>query len=175
MQGVRAYLSEDWLLGALSGIGSDQIYRRAKQAFDMRERPVENGWSNLPGPTKDNPSGSVTTPPGLPISSAIKVLRINLRSDGKPLKALVDVEIPGGIIIRAFRIVETPGKQVVIHCPQACVKPNGKPAYFNTLVILPEPLKQEVNLSILYAWRQALGRQRENSCERLDKPTPENI
>jgi hypothetical protein len=85
------------------------------------------------------------------------------------------VELPGGIVIRAFRIVEMPEKRAVVHCPQACVKANGKPAYFKTLVILPDPMKGDVDLAILYAWRQALGRQKGNGNGRLGFNTPKNM
>ncbi len=106
----------------------------------------------------------------------VRVLRIDLRpDDGKALRAFADIEIGTGIIIRAFRIIEHQGKRAVVHCPQACVKANGRPAYFKTLVILPDSLKGEIDLTILYAWRQALNRQRGKVDEGLDSSTPKNF
>ena len=91
----------------------------------------------------------------------MKVLKIELRPDnGKPLKAFADVELPDGTIIRAFRIIQEPGKRAAVHCPQASIKPaKDAPAYFKTLVILPEPLKGDVDLAILNAWKEARDRQ----------------
>jgi len=128
-----------------------------------------------PGPAGrgKNPVGlsaSIPSPPGP------KVLKIELRpDDGRPLRAFADVQLADGTIIHAFRVIEQPGKRVIVHCPQACVKSAGKPAYFKTLVILPDPLKGEIDLAILYAWRQALGRQKGNGNGRLGFNTPKNM
>lgn len=125
------------------------------------------------GPGKNNP-GEVS--PSIPRPPGPRVLKIELRpDDGKSLKAFADVQLADGTIIRAFRVIEQPGKRVIVHCPQTCVKVNGKSAFFKTLVILPDPVKGDVDLAILYAWRQALGRQKGNGNGRLGFNTPKNM
>jgi hypothetical protein len=93
----------------------------------------------------------------------IKILNLQLRpDDGRPLRAFVDVELPGGTIIRSLRVIQETGKRPVIQCPQASIKEPGRPLYFKTLITLPDAVKGDVDLAVLNAWKEAVAGQKEN-------------
>lgn len=99
----------------------------------------------------------------------MKILKIELRPEnGRPLKAFADVELPDGTVIRAFRIVQEPGKRAAVHCPQTSVKEPGRPLYFKTLITLPDALKGEIDFAILSAWKKAVAGQKEYDHGRMD-------
>jgi hypothetical protein len=93
----------------------------------------------------------------------MKVINLECRNgDGRALRAFADVEFPefGGLILRSFRII-LQGGRAAVQCPQTTIKQPDKPAFFKTLVFLPEPYRQDVELAILGAWKEALARQKE--------------
>ena len=113
--------------------------------------------------------------PGM--SDQITVLKIEIRpDDGRPLKAFADVELAGGMIIRSLRVVQEPGKFLQVLCPHVSINPPGRPAYFKTLITLPEPIKGAVDFAVLCAFKKAVAglRERDNGGQGLDSLTPEN-
>jgi len=90
-----------------------------------------------------------------------RVLKLELKSDGRRLKGFADVEIDGGIIIRSFRVIEEPGDWPQVLAPTISVKPPGRPVYYKTVITLPADLKRAVDFVILTAFKKALSGQKE--------------
>lgn len=119
----------------------------------------------LTGPTKDGPKDFAKA---RGLDHYVKVLQIDLRPDeGRPLKAFVDVEIDGGLIIRSLRVVQHPGKRPQVIMPQISIKPTGKPPYFRTIITMPDAMKGAVDLAVLCAWKEAMAEQKEQGRGRL--------
>ncbi|MCX5914217.1 MAG: hypothetical protein NTV04_20075 [Deltaproteobacteria bacterium] len=90
--------------------------------------------------------------------------------NGGILKAFVDVEIDGGLIIRSLRVVQQPGKFPQVLCPQISVKPAGRPVFFRTVITLPKPWKDALDFAVLCAWKESMAAgQKEKDSGRLDQ------
>ncbi len=104
----------------------------------------------------------------------IRVIRIDLRpDDGKPLRAFVDVQLTDGTTLRALRVVEMSGKWPQVLCPQISIKPPGRPAYFKTVITLPDALKSAVDFAVIGAWREAVAGRKGKDDARLGQTLPQ--
>lgn len=81
------------------------------------------------------------------------------RDPAKPIKAFLDIELDGGIIIRGFRIIQDLGRRPHVLSPQFSYRDANGTLKFRTVVILPDQIKGEVDLLALHAWQE---RERQN-------------
>ena len=89
----------------------------------------------------------------------MKILRIDPRpEDGKRLKAFVDIELDGGIVIKGFRVLSEPGRRSSVASPMVAIKAPGKPPLLKNIVILPDELQGQVDVLILNAWNDLIRR-----------------
>ena len=95
----------------------------------------------------------------------MRIIEIRKKSEnGKPVKAFVDIELDGGIIVRELRIIQEPNKRPWVVCPQLSWKdPSTNQIKYKTIITFPDRLKGELDIFILTAWM----RERENHGEHL--------
>lgn len=95
----------------------------------------------------------------------IKVLKIRLQSNGKPLKAFVDIEFHG-LEIRDFRVIQNPGDRAYVAVPQTSWRGQGGKIQYKTLIAMSDELKWKVESSILAGYQKA--EERENGYKDLE-------
>ena len=86
----------------------------------------------------------------------IDVIQIRLLSDGRPLKAFVDVQIDDWII-HDFRVIKQDGQRAFVSPPQVSWKDpeTGEIRYKGILTIPPEQ-KQRIDVEILSAFQREM-------------------
>jgi DNA-binding cell septation regulator SpoVG len=98
---------------------------------------------------------------------SMKIIDLRRKEEnGKPLKAFVDVELDGGIVVREFRIIQEPNKRPWIACPQMTWKdPETGLIRYKTIVTFPNQLKGDIDLLILSTW----NREKEKASEHFSR------
>lgn len=100
------------------------------------------------------------------MNKEIEVTEIRLMSPGKPLKAFIDVRI-GDFLIRDFRIVQEAGKRPHVKAPFTTYKnPKGQ-LNFRPIIILPDEVRGEVDLTLLNAFQREM--EKRNSDQSLNR------
>jgi DNA-binding cell septation regulator SpoVG len=100
----------------------------------------------------------------IPAERKMKILSIRNRTDGKTLKALADIELPGGLTIRDLRILQHPGEKAFVVGPQCSWKdPSTGRILYRTLITFPNQMKQDLELALLSEWKRELEKQNAGS------------
>lgn len=86
----------------------------------------------------------------------IRVVEIRRPSDGRPLKAFVDIQV-GDWIFHDFRVIKQDGQKAFVSPPQVSWKDSqtGKIRYKGILTIPPEQ-KQRIEVEILSAFQKEM-------------------
>jgi len=86
----------------------------------------------------------------------VEVIEIRLLSNGRSLKAFVDVQV-GDWIIHDFRIIKQAGQRAFVSPPQVSWKDpeSGQIKYKGILTIPPEQ-KQRIDTEILHAYQEEM-------------------
>jgi hypothetical protein len=96
----------------------------------------------------------------------IKILKLKLMpDDGRPLKALVDVQL-GDLIIYAWRVIKQGNGRAQVSVPQVSWRDQGGRVRYQALLSIPGELKQRIDVAILSAW------EREFEHGRMDQALP---
>jgi DNA-binding cell septation regulator SpoVG len=85
----------------------------------------------------------------------IRVIEIRPLSDGRPLKAFVDVQM-GDIVIRDFRVIKESGKRLYVKVPFSTYRQQTGQLKFRPIVILPDEVRGEIDLAILNAYQREM-------------------
>ena len=86
----------------------------------------------------------------------IKILKVKLFTDGRPFKALVDIERDGWIF-RGFRVIQQNGQRTFVTAPQVSWKdPESGRISYSTIIDIPPEEKQIIFTEILHFYRMEL-------------------
>jgi DNA-binding cell septation regulator SpoVG len=85
----------------------------------------------------------------------VKVIKIRLLSDGRPLKAFVSVQV-GDWVIYDWRIVKHDGQRAWVSVPQTSWKDRDGKVKYRALLSIPGEIKQRIEVAILSAWEKEL-------------------
>ena len=93
--------------------------------------------------------------------NGVKVLEIRPLSQGRPLKAFVDIQV-GDWIIHDFRVIKQNGQKAFVSPPQVSWKDpeSGEIRYKGILTIPPEQ-KQRIDVEILSAFQREMEKRDE--------------
>lgn len=83
----------------------------------------------------------------------IRVIEIRPLSDGRPLRAFVDIQV-GDWIIYEWRIVKKDGQRTCVTVPMASWKDFDHRVRYRALLSIPDELKQRIEVAILSAWEK---------------------
>jgi DNA-binding cell septation regulator SpoVG len=86
----------------------------------------------------------------------IRIIEIRFISDGRPLRAFVDIKV-GDCVIHDFRIIKQNGQKAFVNPPQVSWKDpvTGEIKYKGILTIPPEQ-KQRIEVEILSAFQREM-------------------
>ena len=85
----------------------------------------------------------------------IRVVEIRPLSDGRPLKAFVDIQL-GNVVIRDFRVMKENGKRLYVKVPFSTYKDQTGHLKFRPIVVLPDEVRGEIDLAILNAYQREM-------------------
>jgi DNA-binding cell septation regulator SpoVG len=83
----------------------------------------------------------------------IKVLDLRSMPAGKPLQALVSVQV-GDWVINDWRIVKQNGQRIWVSVPQSSWRDRDGIKRYRALLSIPGELKQRIEIAILSAWEK---------------------
>ncbi len=83
----------------------------------------------------------------------VKVIKIRLLNDGRPLRAFVDVQV-GDWIIHEWRIIKKDRQRAWVSVPMASWKDFDHKVRYRALLSIPDELKQRIEVAILSAWEK---------------------
>jgi DNA-binding cell septation regulator SpoVG len=83
----------------------------------------------------------------------IRIVEIRPLSDGRPLKAFVDIQV-GDWIIYEWRIVKKDGQRAWVSVPMASWKDFDHKVRYRALLSIPDELKQRIEVAILSVWEK---------------------
>lgn len=83
--------------------------------------------------------------------SDIEVIALRHLTDGRPLRAFVDVRI-GEWTVHDWRVIKQNGQRAYVSPPQVSWKDNQGAVHYRALLSLPADQRQLVELAILSAW-----------------------
>lgn len=84
----------------------------------------------------------------------MKVIKIRLQNNDKPLKAFIDIQLSNGWIIKDFRVVQQPGQKAYVVAPQASWRNREGSINFKTLVTIPDNSKWQLESAVLAAYQK---------------------
>lgn len=84
----------------------------------------------------------------------MKVAKIRLQNNDKPLKAFADIQLSNGWIIKDFRVIQQPGQKAYVVAPQASWKNRQGGINFKTLVTIPDNSKWQLESAVLAAYQK---------------------
>jgi DNA-binding cell septation regulator SpoVG len=86
----------------------------------------------------------------------MRVLELRQKAEnGKPLRAFVDIELDGGVVVRELRILQEPNSRPWVACPQLSWRdPGTGQVRYKTVITFPSQLKGEIDLLVLTAWKR---------------------
>jgi len=82
----------------------------------------------------------------------IRVVEIRLFTDGRSLKAFVDIQL-GSVVLRDFRVMKENGKRLYVKVPFSTYKDQTGQLRFRPIVVLPDEVRGEIDLAILNAYQ----------------------
>lgn len=85
----------------------------------------------------------------------LKILEIRLQSNGKPLKAFVDIKLDE-MVIRDFRIIKENGKRPWVASPQISWRDRDGAIKYKTVITLSDEVKGEIDRLALNAWHREM-------------------
>ena len=85
----------------------------------------------------------------------VRVIAIRPLSDGRPLKAFVDIQL-GDVVIRDFWVVKEDGKRLYVKAPFSTYKDQVGQLKFRPIVVLPDEVRGEIDLAILNAYQREM-------------------
>ena len=84
----------------------------------------------------------------------IKIAKIRLQNNDKPLKAFADIQLENGWIIKDFRVIQQPGQKAYVVAPQASWRNREGSINFKTLITIPNGDKWQLESAILAAYQR---------------------
>ena len=82
----------------------------------------------------------------------VKIIQIRPLSDGRPLRAFVDIQL-GSVVLRDFRVMKENGKRLYVKVPFSTYKDQTGKLRFRPIVVLPDEVRGEIDLAILNAYQ----------------------
>ena len=86
----------------------------------------------------------------------VRVIEIRPLSDGRPLRAFVDIQV-GDWIIYEWRIIKKDGQRAWVSVPMASWKDLDHKVRYRALLSIPDELKQRIEVAILSAWEKEMN------------------
>jgi DNA-binding cell septation regulator SpoVG len=86
----------------------------------------------------------------------VEILKVKLVNRENGLRALVDIKVDD-LEFREFRVLYKSNGNPAVAAPQASYKDEAGRIRFNSIVILPEELRPNINEAILSAYYRAKG------------------
>lgn len=84
----------------------------------------------------------------------IKIIKIRLQNNSKPLKAFADIQLENGWIVKDFRVIQQPGQKAYVVSPQASWRNREGVINFKTLITIPNDGKWQLEAAVLAAYQR---------------------
>lgn len=84
----------------------------------------------------------------------MKVIKIRLQNNDKPLKGFADIQLENGWIIKDFRVIQQPGQKAYVVAPQASWRNREGSINFKTLVTIPDDSKWQLESAVLASYQK---------------------
>ncbi len=84
----------------------------------------------------------------------MRIVKIRLQNNDKPLKAFADIQLSNGWIIKDFRVIQQPRQKAYVVAPQASWRNREGSINFKTLVTIPDDGKWQLESAVLAAYQK---------------------